>query len=157
MMDRPMNRSLTAALIAVLALSACGTVRESRINPFNWFGSSAPAERVQVVTKAPVDPRPLVATVTELHIERYSTGAIIRATGQADSQGWWDADLVLVETDDPSQLVYDFRMKPPGKATPTGTARSREVTAATTITASKLENVGRITVQGAANARSTGR
>lgn len=152
-----MMRSLTAALIALLALSACGTVRESRINPFNWFGKSEPTEQVApLATKAP-DARPLVHTLSELTVERYSTGAIIRATGVNDAQGWWDADLVEVATDDPTQLVYDFRIKPPGRETPVGTPRSREVTAAASVSANKLAKVSRITVQGLTNARSTGR
>lgn len=152
-----MTRSLTAALIALLALSACGTVRDSRINPFNWFGQSEPAEQVvPLASKAP-DARPLVHSLTDMTVERYSTGAIIRVTGVNDAQGWWDADLVEVPTDDPTQLVFDFRIKPPGRETPVGTERSREVTAAASVSAKKLAHVSRITVQGLTNARSTGR
>ena len=152
-----MKRALSLALAAILALSACSTIRESRVNPFNWFGGSTKTERVEVNLVKKPDPRPLIATVTALSVDRYSTGAIIRATGLPQTQGWYDADLVLVETDDPSHLVFDFRLKPPVGAMPVGTARSREVTAAATVSANKLEQVRRITVQGASDARSTNR
>ena len=35
-----MTRPLIAALALTMLLSACGTIRESRFNPFTWFGSS---------------------------------------------------------------------------------------------------------------------
>lgn len=157
-----MTPVLPVALAALLVLSSCGAVRESRINPFNWFGRSAPAEQVLAGTggldaERTEDPRPLVADVVSLHVERYSTGAIIRATGIMERQGWWNAELVEVPTEDPSHLVLDFRAFPPPAATPAGTARTREVTVARSVTLNRLDNIGRITVQGANNARSSGR
>lgn len=151
-----MKRPVTAALVSVLVLTSCGAVRDSRLNPFNWFGRS---ERVEVLT--PVveagDPRLLVADVVSLTIEPYSGGAIVRATGVMESQGWWQADLVATETDDPSHLVLDFRILPPVTQTAVGTTRSREVTVATTITPRQLEEITRITVQGERSARTTRR
>ena len=35
-----MRRNLLILLLASFVLTACGTVRESRLNPVNWFGSS---------------------------------------------------------------------------------------------------------------------
>ena len=155
-MDGPMRRSLTLALSVVLLVSACGVVRNSKLNPFNWFGRSQPAEVVQLGQK-PADPRLLVEQLTQMSVEPYSGGAIVRATGITPSQGWWDAELVEVETDDPSHLVLEFRLYPPVTNTPVNTPRSREVTVATTVSTIRLETVSKITVQGANSARTTRR
>ncbi|MFN4129031.1 MAG: hypothetical protein ACK4GC_04345 [Paracoccaceae bacterium] len=151
-----MKRPVTAALVAVLVLTSCGGVRESRLNPFNWFGRS---ERVETLTPvaAKVDPRLLVADVVTLSIEPYSGGAIVRATGVMESQGWWQAELVEVKGDDPTHLVLDFRILPPVTQTAVGNARSREVTAAMTVNPRRLEDITRVTVQGERSARTTRR
>jgi hypothetical protein len=156
MMDVPMSRSLTVALAAMLFLTSCGFVRESRLNPFNWFGRSEQTETVAAVG-ADEDPRPLVDDVISMQIEPYSTGVIVRATGITPTQGWWDAELVeaKLEEEDPSHLVLEFRLLPPPAATPVNTPRSREVTVAKTVSVNRLENIRQITVQGARNARTS--
>lgn len=151
-----MTRSLTAALIALLVLSSCGRVRDSRLNPFNWFGRSEQTETLQTVQK-PTDQRPLVADVVSMNVEPYSGGAIVRATGISPTQGWWDAELVDVETDEPGHLILEFRLFPPVAEQGVNTPRSREVTVAMTLSPARLENISRITVQGASNARTTRR
>ena len=151
-----MKRSVTAALVAVLVLTSCGVVRDSRLNPFNWFGRSEPAETTSAVTDQ-VDPRGLVADVSDLTIEPYTGGAIIRATGVMASQGWWQAELVEVENEDPSHLTLDFRVLPPVSQTDVGPQRSREVTAALAISPRRLADITRDTVQGERSARTTGR
>lgn len=152
----PMKISVTAALAAVLVLTSCGGVRDSRLNPFNWFGRS---ERVE--TMAPLaekrETRLLVADVITLSIEPYSGGAIVRATGVMESQGWWQAELVEVKGDDPTHLTLDFRILPPVTQTAVGNVRSREVTAAMTVGPRRLEDISRITVQGERSARTTRR
>ncbi|MFN4153027.1 MAG: hypothetical protein ACK4HF_00085 [Paracoccaceae bacterium] len=156
-MKRPQMRSpATAALVAVLVLTSCGAVRDSRLNPFNWFGRS---ERVETIAPvgAKVDPRLLVADVVTLSVEPYTGGAIVRATGVMETQGWWQAELVEVKGDDPTHLVLDFRILPPVTQTATGTVRSREVTAAMTVAPRRLEDITRVTVQGERSARTTRR
>lgn len=151
-----MNRTVLAALTAVLVLAGCGMIRESRLNPFNWFGRSE--ERVAVpVTEAPADPRALAAEVVSLDIEPYAGGAIIKATARTPTQGWWDAELVARPVDENGVLVFDFRIFPPLTATPAGTAQSREVTVATAISDIKLDGVTEIVVQGESNARAARR
>jgi hypothetical protein len=154
-MDGAMTRSLTVALAALLTLSACGAVRDSRLNPFNWFGRSEPVETIRVVEKA--DPRPLIGDVLSMSVEAYSSGVIVRATGRTETQGWWDAELIEAKTDDPSKLVLEFRLLPPIVRTDVNTPRSREVTDAKTLSPTRLEYITSITVQGANNARATRR
>lgn len=153
-MDAPMTRSLSVALAALLVLSNCGAVRDSRLNPFNWFGRAEPTETIAAVEK-PQDPRFLVEDVVSMTIEPYSGGVIVRAKGLTPTQGWWDAELVEVETDDPTHLVLDFRLLPPLTETDVNTPQSREVVVAKTVSVQRLETITRITVQGARNARTS--
>ncbi|WP_103334066.1 hypothetical protein [Pseudotabrizicola formosa] len=151
-----MKTPVTAALVAVLVLTSCGAVRESRLNPFNWFGRSERVETLASQQQA-ADPRLLVADVTELSVEPYTGGAIVRATGVMESQGWWEAELVEVKGEDPTHLMLEFRILPPVTQTPVGSQRTREVTAAMAISPRRLEDISRITVQGERSARTTGR
>ena len=151
-----MTRSLTVALAAVLLVASCGAVRESRLNPFNWFGRSQPAATIVTVEQA-ADPRPLVEQVIAMSVEPYSGGAIVRATGITPTQGWWDAELVEAKTDDPTQIVLEFRLIPPLSQTDVNTPRSREITVAKSFSPTALEDIRQITVQGATNARTTRR
>ena len=99
----------------------------------------------------------MVADVVSMKVEPYSGGAIVRATGIAQTQGWWDAELVELETDEPGHLILEFRLFPPVAPQDVNTPRSREITVAMTLSPSRLENISRITVQGASNARTTRR
>jgi len=151
-----MRRMVLAAFGAALLVSGCGAVRESRLNPFNWFGQSQPRE-VFVLGADPVDDRLLAEQVTELKIESYPGGAIVRATGLMPTQGWWDAELVARPLDENGVLVFDFRVFPPLTKTDVNTAQSREVTVAIALSDIKLEPVREIVVQGQTNARSSRR
>lgn len=149
-----MTRLLSVALVASIALAGCGFVRESKLNPFNWFGRSEPAERVATVEK-PADPRFLVEDVVSMDIESYSGGVIVRAKGITPTQGWWDAELVELKQDDDSHLVLEFRLLAPLTKTDVNTPRSREVVVAKTLSPQRLEYISKITVQGANNARTS--
>ncbi len=150
-------RLLKIALLASLvALSACGKVRESKLNPFNWFGNSRQVQTVSVEA-APTDKRLFVDTVLSMQVEQIATGAIIRATGLPPTQGYWDAELVPLPLDENGRLVLEFRIFPP--VTPAGVVnqQSREVTVALALSNIKLAPVREIIVQGAQNARSSRR
>ncbi len=150
-----MIRVLLAALLA-LSLTGCGYVAKSKLNPFNWFGRSEPRESIATVA-AKVETRDLAAQVTSMEVLPYSAGAIIRATGEMPTQGWWDAELVALPVDENGVLVYEFRVFPPLTDTPVGTAQTREVTVVVSISPQKLDGVSEIVVQGATNARSSRR
>lgn len=150
-----MRTSLLAALAAVMVVTGCATVRESRLNPFNWFGRS---ERTAAVPAAVVRDggRIPVAQVTELFVEPATGGAIIRAKGVPATQGWYAAELVRDTEAPEGELVFRFVLKQPREAVQ-GTPHSREVTVATFVTTQRLESVRTITVTGSENARSTRR
>ena len=150
----PVARAFVTVALC-LALAGCGAVRESRLNPFNWFKRSE--ARAAVLVEAPGDARPLVETVLTMTVEPIPGGAIVRATGLPPTQGWWQADLVAVPVDENGTLVYEFRLLPPGDRAATGAPRTREVEVATYISDAKLELIREIVVQGATNARSATR
>ena len=152
-----MTARWTLALTLVLVLAGCGAMRESRLNPFNWFGRSAPVEKVEVAGAPAVDPRALVATVTDMQVDSFSDGAIVRATGQTPTQGWWAAELVERPIDKDGVLVLEFRLLPPITPTDVNTPQSRSVTVATTLSNVKLSQIRRVVVQGQTNALGSSR
>jgi hypothetical protein len=151
-----MRLTVSAALIAITLLSACGGFRDSRLNPLNWFGRSQPAEQVQVAA-TPTDPRALVDQVLTMAVESYPGGAIVRATGLPPTQGYWEAELVARPLDENGVLVLDFRVFPPVNGAGVVNQQSREVTVAYTLSDIKLSGISEIVVQGAGNARSSRR
>lgn len=151
----PLSRRLFVISTAA-ALAGCGRLRDSRLNPRNWFGRSEPRETI-VLPAERKDPRPLVDAVLSLTVEPIPGGAIVRARGQTPTQGWWQAELVPLPIDDKGVLVYEFRLLPPLDRTDVNTPQSRQVDVAIYISNIRLERVREIVVQGATNARSARR
>lgn len=145
-------RILIVVLALATGLGGCARIGESRLNPFNWFGQSEPAP-VRVAAR-PADPRPPVAQVTDLAIERAPGGAILRATGLPPTQGWYAAALVRngdIGAD--GVLSFTFRAVPPPEPQRVSTPWSRELTVAVYLPDAVLAQVRAIQVSGAANAR----
>lgn len=143
---------IVIVLAMVLAVASCG----SRLNPLNWFGGSRPVP-VATLDTAAVDGRPLMDQVVSVAVAPTPGGAIVRATGLAPRQGWFDAELVAVPSADPGVLSYAFRARPPAGATRVSTPRSREVTAGLFLTNRDIAGVREIQVTGARNARAVRR
>ena len=146
--DRAIRRApLVAGVLAVSLLAGCG----GKLNPLNWFGQrTKPVAAVSITL--PSDPRPLIATITALRLERVPSGAILTATGQGAAVGSWQADLVVLPVQD-GALTLEFRAWP-GPAAVAGSPRTREVTAGVSLSAKDLAGLSRIVVQGAENAQS---
>lgn len=138
-----------ALLTAFSLLASCGYVRESRINPFNWFGDSEKTYQKVALPERGNDPRPLMQQITNLVIEPIGSGALVRATGLPPSQGYWDAALVPARDVVDGKLVIDFVAFPPVSPKDQGTPYSREVVAAVHISNIKLNGVREIVVQSA--------
>ena len=154
------SRLIVTVLIAAL-LAGCGTVRESRLNPFNWFGGSqeqvglAPGDVVERL-----DNRPLIDQVTSLRIERVQGGAIVHAVGLPVTQGFWEADLVPENrgrVDENGALILQFKAFPAVQPTRQGTQASREVVAGTFLSDQALAPVRQIVVRGQRNSQSSRR
>lgn len=168
-----MVRSLSVLLISAVVLTSCGSMRDSRLNPLNWFGRS---QSQPVQTDADVNPLipkrravslfrqdaestyegRLIYEVENLFIERRPGGAIVRATGLSVRQGPYDVRLVkLDEESDDSTLTYEFKMLQAG---PTGgPAASRRVTTAIALTDQQLFGIRTIRVKSATNIQSSRR
>lgn len=147
----PVSRRHVVLGLAV-ALAGCGGLRQSKLNPFNWFKKSEQRETI-VLPDEKADARPLVDTVLSMAVEPIPGGAVVRARGVTPTQGWWDAELVAQDLDENGVLVYEFRLLPPTKRADVSTQQSREIDVAIYISDVKLENVREIVVQGATNAR----
>lgn len=171
----------TSVLISALALTACGTIRDSRVNPLNWFGkgqtTAAPLEQ-----KASTNPllqntkkRGIFAKareknalyrgqpidqVTNLVIERVPGGAVIRATGLTAAQGVYDLQLTPANKDNtPVNGVLTYRLEGirPAKPQPVGSTHTRTVVVAQALTDQELQGVVTIHVQAARNVQTSSR
>ncbi len=149
---------IIAALTLLMFLASCGGVRDSKLNPFNWFGKSK-EERLEAAAAAQIDPRQLVAEVISLKVDRMPGGAIIHAIGLPATQGHWEAILMPLngEVPDKGTLVYEFRLMPPPGPTPAGTKRSREVAVGHFLSDQSLIGVRRIQVIAQKNRRTVRR
>ena len=152
-----MRKAVLAGLAAVMVVTGCASVRDSRFNPFNWFGRSKEERAVAQVAATLDGGRVQVAQVTELFVEPTTGGAIVRAKGVPPTQGWYRAELIREETATEGEAVFRFVVKQPQGVAPQGTPFSREVTVATFLNDFALEGIRTITVTGAQNARSTRR
>jgi len=142
-----------SALVALSLLAGCAGLSQSRLNPLNWFGPRA-ANVTEFSLEAPADPRPLIEMITEMKIEKLPSGALVRATGRAATQGYWEADLVVNDVDEDGNLVLDFRAFPAQIGAAVSTPRSREITVAVSLRADTFASAKRIIVRGALNEKS---
>lgn len=168
-----MRISLSVLLVASLGLGACGVVRDSALNPTNWFGRSAsvPIEATESTNALiPTDGGGLFAKrraatalyigtpfdeIVDLTVERIPGGAIIRATGRAARQGSYAVQLTPENADEaPVNGVLTYRLEGIAPTnTAAGTPPTREVTAARKLTSQELRGVRSIRVEGQRNAR----
>lgn len=150
-------KPLVVLLAAALVLAGCGQIRDSRVNPFNWFGSSQDGPQLGEITR--VDGRPLVAQITGMSVEPTSSGALVRVEGLVPTLGWYNPRLVAENNGRPvgGVLTYRFVASPPRTTQERGSERARTVTAAATISEITLEQVARIVVAGEGNSRSVNR
>ena len=173
-----MRKPLMLILAASLFLSACGGWGDSRANPRNWFSKSreVPVEQPDIdpdainpliPQKSAISKRPeaddvsvAIASVTELRVDRTTTGAIIQVTGVASRQGAYNVELRLDPADEntASDVVsYTLRVVFPENPTTVGSEHSRTVHAAQSLTKQDLAGIRLIRVKGAQNALETRR
>lgn len=169
-----MRFTLSLILISTVTLSSCVEVRESRFNPFNWFGRSQevsvePAEAVNPLIpsssglfgnsrreRSERDFTTPISQITDLRVERVPGGAIVRATGLDATQGAFNVELVP-ETEDEMPvdgvLTYTFERQVPQAPQQIGPEATREVIVARRLTDQQLNNVRTIRIVAQSNAR----
>ena len=161
-----MLRTTFLCSAVLLTLSGCARIADSRLNPVNWFGQSQGAPVTETGEIRPlvpagrtvnmVDARPMLQSVTALSVDRSPTGAIVRATGVAPTQGFFNAELVNAGVSS-GVLTLEFRAQAPSGFEAEGSAASRQITTAYAIDAEDLSTIRRVRVQAATNARTAAR
>jgi hypothetical protein len=163
-----MRRVFPALLVATMTLTGCGAVRDSWVNPMNWFGRSQ-AEAVPegvnplIPQESRVKRRALpyagvpVESIAEVTVEKIRSGALVRATGIAAREGAFEVRLVPVGAPEKGVLSYRLEALYPGNKTVRGAEQARTVTAALALTEQQMEGVKTIRVIGETNARSSSR
>ena len=113
-----MNKTITLLLVSSMILASCG-FRDSRVNPLNWFGrsQSVPVQAGEQEPVNPLIPRRTgffsrnrakkavyrgtpIEQIADLTVERVPGGAIIRATGVAARQGYYEVQLTPSNEDE---------------------------------------------------------
>lgn len=173
-----MRTFLAILVISSMVLSGCSRLRDSRLNPGNWFGKStsrpvatAPAgqaaevnplipvrttvrlrDRREVYQGTPVD------QITNVAVERTTAGAIVRVTAVSLQQGAYDVRLTSETDGDPVDGVLTLRMmavQPTDE--PQGSPRQRTIHAARFVSNNDLASTRTIRVVGARNEHTTRR
>jgi hypothetical protein len=164
-----MRRQIIISGVVLSLLAGCASLSQSPVNPLNWFGPSeaSPSTPQQIVrpSLAPrkgypnfIDTRSLIANVSDVTISKTSTGAIITATGQAASTGYFDAQLVPVASETSGTLVLEFRIRAPRTQNIVlGTTKQREIVVARSISAGELSALRSVTVRAENGQRTTRR
>lgn len=170
-----MRKSVGVVIVSALVLTSCGTVRESRLNPFNWFGRSTsqpvvaeqgdvnpliPKRRASIFRAGPAAEYvgTPITQVTQLEVLRRPGGAIVQATGVASRIGPYEVRLIKdkdASTD--SVLVYSFRVIYPAEATQQGSVAARTITVAASLTDQELSEIRTVRVAGQTNVLSARR
>jgi len=149
-----MTRPIALLIVAALVLAACGGIRDSRLNPRNWFSASTQEPTLGPV-RATLDRRPLVPAVTTLLIERTSTGAIVRAEAVMPTAGYFEPELVAENNGRPVDgvLTYRFVAARPRQGVQVAADAPRTLTAAAVLSVFDLEVVREIVVVGEQGSR----
>ena len=166
-----MRRQVIISVLALSLLGGCARIGASKLNPFNWFGPSeevALSETGQEIVVLPTlaprsgytdfqDTRSLVPSLVDVSIVKSASGAIVTAVGRVPSLGYYDAELVRIDTQTPSELILDFRIRAPKTVTQLGTPSQRQITVARSISTPDLASIRTITVRATSGARAVRR
>ena len=159
-----MRKTIPLLLIAALVLTSGGRVRDSRINPLNWFGRAearevTPSETNPLIPRRSAislrpdrpDERTPVAQITEMTVDRLPGGAIVRVTGVPSRQGAYNVGLKAVDGPEGPDDVLRYVLVADQPVRPVGTAASRQVVAAVRVSDQDLATIKRIEVLSASN------
>lgn len=170
-----MRRIAILLVVSSMVLSACSGWRDSRVNPSNWFGKSrsAPAPVATAENPNPLIPErtgifrkdkrevyegTLLREVTDVVIERTSSGAIVRVTGMSSLQGAYDVRLTSETDGEPLDGVLTFSLKavqPENQGV--GTTSGRTVRVGRFVSNQVLERTSTVRIVADTNVRTTRR
>ena len=159
----------------LLTLSSCGEIDAGELTPLlnnlDVFDLLGRDDETEAATEASAEPTPrplvnpnqlttitdsrnLVQSVDSLTFDPSSSGAIVRATGTAPSQGYFNAQLVNGGISN-GVLTLHFRAQAPAGGRPEGSARSRQISAAYVLSTADLATIRSVRVESATNTRSS--
>jgi hypothetical protein len=159
-----MRRGILLSALVVTTTSGCARLADSAVNPLNWFGGGDRTARA-AASAAPQEARPLVPSgrqlivtdqrvpvqrITALSVDRTPYGAIVSATGEADSPGYFNAALVPLSIEN-GVLTLELRAEAPPDFEAQGPARSRQITVGYTLDPSEVAGLRSLRVTGAEN------
>lgn len=162
---------VTVLVISTMVLSGCGN---SSANPRNWFGKKKAQRTVQTTDSEAAEQNPLIPDtvgifesrrkqrttyegvpvdqISNLVIERTSSGAIVRVTGVSLRQGAHDVRLTSDTKGEPKDGVLTLTLKAlQFTNTRQGPERTRVIKAARHVSANQLEKIRVIQVVAARN------
>ena len=153
-------KQVFVSLLVLGFLAGCGTLGNSANSSAGSAGSglfggrrTQVEQRVDVRTAA-AGGRRLMSVIREARFDRTRDGGIIRATGVAPRQGYYDAVLFSptgFKPDEKGNIVLEFRAREPQFVTGVSTERSREITVGLFISDQKLAAANRVVVVGGKN------
>ncbi|WP_282096529.1 hypothetical protein [Epibacterium ulvae] len=172
-----MKTTLAVLLTGTLIVAGCGSLRESRLNPGNWFGNSTetpvastkPKEEINpllpvqkrdegIFAKRPEEDRStLINTISALRVEPTSTGAIVSVEGLSNRQGAYDIELRPVKDAPADVLEFELRADHPTTDAQASTSQNPPIRAALSLSTQDLNGIKLIRVVGAENVRETRR
>ena len=73
------------------------------------------------------DPRAFVNVIKSIQSDKTRGGTILRVVGAVPGQGYHNVDLVFVESENPREMLFEFRAAAPAIPQAAPTVRSREL------------------------------
>ena len=166
-----MRKFMAVLIISSVALTGCGRLRDSRVNPANWFGkrpprpvASAPGESTEVNPLIPQQTSIFrrdksvkytgtpVANVISMSLEKLPTGAIIHVVGVSQLQGAYNVRLTSDSKGDPVNGVLTFKLKAIQPLDqPQGPQQARTIHVARFVSNGDLESASVIQIIGGQN------
>ncbi len=129
-----MLRATLLGTAVFLTLTGCGHIGDNSINPVNWFRSSISAQldtNGRPPTLIPnnrrtlvIDKRTMVQSIISLNVDRTPTGAAVAVVGIAQTQGYFNAELVSNNITN-GVLNLEFCAQSPSVLEVPGTIQSR--------------------------------
>ena len=166
-----MRSFMTVLVISSVALAGCSGLRDSKVNPANWFGKNK-AGRVATAPGQPASENPLIPTSTSIFkrdkreiyigtavdnvvamsVEPLPSGAIIRVTGVSRQQGAYDVRLTSDNNDEPVDGILRLKLEAVQPIdTPQGSQSARTVQVGKFISSDDIENTNVIQIIGGQN------
>ena len=159
-----MLRAKLLGIAVLLTLTGCAHIDDSGFNPTNWFSrntlvildtnneppSLIPKNRRTVV----IDNRSMVTSIISLKIDRSPNGVIVRAVGITQTQGYFNAELVISSISN-GVLDLEFRAQKPTALQVPSTIQSRQINVAYFINQADLFAINSVRVTTATNAQTS--